>query len=309
MFNATDYNNGADSTSGINFTLQQGQASTLTATITQGNGTTVGTRGYQYQNLTVTLYDTSRGVYVGDVNCSIWVEKNTSVWDSGWTNTTNSTGNCTIRFDPDCTYEGGTRNFRGGVYNDACFVDVNSSSAQLTVDTTGDCVHSVTFELSYDITGSGGPDTVKISNRSASSYEKKRKGEIDHYYLCSYDPLVGNTSFGIIFAGNEVIYLEYNQTDNNKMKITQVSNGNKFIIPMINNTCSQIHDKIAIVESNEIMTEPFESFTLPSEYPIEILLQYPTIDIIGDSIVRGDFILYLEKNETDGIPQIIMRVR
>ncbi|MCW1304417.1 MAG: DUF853 family protein [Candidatus Parvarchaeota archaeon] len=99
-----------------------------------GTGSYVDREGNSNTTLILRIYDTDNEQYVGaNINSTIYVTLDGSAWDHGASLITNSSGYINYYFDPNCSYFVGVQNWKGGVRNDACYKDSNSSSFSLNV--------------------------------------------------------------------------------------------------------------------------------------------------------------------------------
>ena len=280
------------------------QTRNMTVTITEGNGSKISTAGYQTQNLTVTFYDAALGTYTANVSGRIWVNgKNGFI---GYDCTSNSNGNCTVKFDPDCSFAGGKTAWRGGVFGDDLYNDVNSSDGDITIDIEPTCIQTVTLQLELNISGSSS-DTAEVDGNGTGFY---RAGDIINYYSCIQDTSIGTTpTFGIVFSGSELNYINLTsglQGGSFRTKLSQVQSKNRFVLPVTINGCNSVKNRMSSI-SGGILSQPFVAFVSLLRNPIEVILSYPDIDIIGDFSKSGIFTITLEKNETNRITQIIVR--
>ncbi len=100
----------------------------------QGNNTYVNRSGTDTTRLVVLINDTNTGTPVDSgITCRFWVTTDGSTLDSGYQNTTNSTGHCVYDFDPDGSYSVGNQTWKAGVLSDPYYNSSNSSSNNLTV--------------------------------------------------------------------------------------------------------------------------------------------------------------------------------
>jgi len=101
-----------------------------------GDGSQIDREGHDNETLRIRIRDADRNVYVGSgVNGSIFITTDGSTYDSGTPNQTNAQGYLNISFDPNCSYSAGIQNWFGGVRNDQCYK--NSDSSTFTTNITG----------------------------------------------------------------------------------------------------------------------------------------------------------------------------
>ena len=154
--------------------------------------------------------------------------------------------------------------------------------------------------MEFNISGSSN-DQAEVDQQGVGIYYTN---QIDNYYTCLEDPSLTYTpTFGIMFSGTELNYIQLSSGDSYAMRVSQYEPGNRFIIPITMTGCESILNKSEIVKSFGYLTQPFVSFIETLDYPIQMELSYPEIDIVGDFSKSGNFIISLEKNET----QIIIR--
>ncbi|MBN2042947.1 MAG: DUF87 domain-containing protein [Candidatus Aenigmarchaeota archaeon] len=100
----------------------------------QGNNSKVNRSGTETTRLVVLINDTDTGSAADSgITCRFWVTTDGSEWDSGHSNTTNSTGHCVYDFDPDSSYSVGNRSWKAGVVGDPYYNPSNSTTSNLTV--------------------------------------------------------------------------------------------------------------------------------------------------------------------------------
>jgi hypothetical protein len=129
MFNATDYNGGTNQTGSANFTTRKDN---VTVTVTNGSNSNVDRLGTNITNLKVGIVDMENNTALGsNRNCSVFV--NNTIYN----NLTDSSGNCTLNFNPDCSspyYSTGGKQWLGGINGtDVCYNATNSSSTNVYV--------------------------------------------------------------------------------------------------------------------------------------------------------------------------------
>lgn len=276
----------------------------LTLTVTEGNGTTVQTESYSPINITVTFFDVASGTYASGRTGKIFVERSPGMWDSGHGCTTNSNGNCSVSFVPDCTYSGGSAKIRGGPYGDSLYKDKNSTNATIIIDIGGRCANTVTLEMEINVSGSGGPDSYEVDGKGVGFY---RPSDLANYYACTQDSAIANTPvFGIVFAGDQLNYINLTAGNESIMKVSEFIPGNKFILPATSSGCNNVKGKVPSI-SGGVMPQAFVSFIDTLKNTINIILSYPELDIVGDFTKTGTFALLMEKNVSGSTSQIIFR--
>ncbi|MEM5879066.1 MAG: DUF87 domain-containing protein [Candidatus Aenigmatarchaeota archaeon] len=86
----------------------------------------------QVRRLAVNVFDVERFDYVSDANVSFWVTNDSINYRVEALNQTNSQGNVSYYFNPNCTHEVGKQYWKAGT-TDSCYVDVNTSEFTLTI--------------------------------------------------------------------------------------------------------------------------------------------------------------------------------
>lgn len=279
------------------------QARNMTVNITEGNGRTVSTQGFQTVNLTVSFHDQASDIRPENVSGRIWVSKQGTF--VGYDCTSNSQGNCTVKFDPDCDFLGGAATWLGGVFGDDLYNDVNSTTGTITIDTAADCSQTVAFQMEFNISGTAN-DAAEVDGLGAGVY---KSGELQNYYSCVQDTsLPKSPAFGLVFAGTTLDHINLTsgtQGGSFAVKISQLQSSNRFIIPATIDGCGTIRNRMPDIRQG-VLTQPFAAFIGALKNPLEVILSYPSIDIVGDFSKSGTFAITLEKNETNGIAQIIV---
>ncbi len=278
------------------------QTRNMTINITEGNGAAIATRGYSAQNLTVTFYDAARGVYPSGVAGRIFVGNNGTyrTYDC----TSNSNGNCTVKFDPDCAFIGGKTAWRGGIFGDSSYNDMNSTDGEITIDVEASCQQTIQFQLEFNISDSPN-DAAQVDSNSTGFF---RAFDINNHYACIQDTsLAGTPAFGLAFSGSELDYINLTSGNSFRMKMSQFQSNNRFVIPVTQSGCSVIANKMPVIQQQQLLTQPFVAFVTTRKNPIDITISYPDIDIIGNLSKSGVFTITLEKNETTQLTQIIIR--
>jgi len=124
-FNATDQFNYTNETSFQSFTIDKDDT---ISDYTSGHLSSVNREGSSKSLLVVRIRDVDNSNnYTEGVQGRIFVTKDYSAYDSGTSNTTNSSGYLNIYFDPDCNYNVGSQNWKGGVYDDTCYKNSNNT--------------------------------------------------------------------------------------------------------------------------------------------------------------------------------------
>jgi hypothetical protein len=90
----------------------------------------------QVMRLAVNVYDTENSTFVNNSSVSFWITNDNSNYRLERINVTNSLGNASYYFDPNCTHTVGKQYWIAGV-TDSCYQDMNTSS-NYTLNITGD---------------------------------------------------------------------------------------------------------------------------------------------------------------------------
>ncbi|MCK5016490.1 MAG: hypothetical protein KAS32_05390, partial [Candidatus Peribacteraceae bacterium] len=221
-FNATDVQHGYKSwTPSYNFSVEKNDVTIIP--FVGDDNPVVWRNGSDYTLLSVRVYDNDSENWVSSANATIWVNKNASVpdsWDIGKYLAVNTSGYINYNFLADgtppiheCNYTVGAHNWKagiGGVYEDVCYKETNSSNYQVQVwselspivvtpvDTQGFIVGElinisgyVEDDCSYrmphgveDVTLDDPNHRFRIFPPSRSCYVS---AEDDGYYNCSWD--------------------------------------------------------------------------------------------------------------------------
>ncbi|MFH8092821.1 MAG: hypothetical protein QXM38_02680, partial [Candidatus Aenigmatarchaeota archaeon] len=104
-----------------------------------GNGEEVWRNGTDSRRLSVRIYDTDKGNYPGSgYNGMFWVTTNYTQFDIGKPTTTNSSSFLNYYFtseapQPECDYSTGVQVWKAGIYDDACYKDINSTNYTIII--------------------------------------------------------------------------------------------------------------------------------------------------------------------------------
>jgi hypothetical protein len=271
----------------------------LTIDITQGNQSSV--KVLKSTTLAVRMFDVASGEFPSGVSGKIFVETSPGIYDNGLACTTDINGECSVNFIADCTYSGGTINFRGGPFNDALYNYKNSTEGSITLDANS-CSGIVTFEMEFNLSGS---ESAEVDGYGTGTYPPFN---LTNFYTCMQDASIsGIPAFGIVFAGDILGYISLESGNSFAMKISQNQAGNKFLLPVTRNGCDAIKSKVNSIK-NGILPQPFVSFLGGLKATgINMILSYPEVDIVGDFTKSGTFTLLMEKVVSGGRTQIIFR--
>ena len=140
------------------FNIEEDDISVL---YTLGNNTIANRSGTQTDLLIIQLNDTDNMTLVGaDANVTFYVKYNTVTFDSGTTNTTNSTGYVIYYFDPTCTpskYIVGNRDWQANASGNSCYK--NNASDIFNLSVRGD----ITLVLDEPVAGTNITQESNIS--------------------------------------------------------------------------------------------------------------------------------------------------
>lgn len=172
---------------------------------------------------------------------------------------------------------------------------------------------TVTFVLEFSINGTAN-DAAEIDSSQLSANQKfllLTSKNISNFYVCMEDAAItGTPAFGIVFSGKQLSYINLSvnttQTTSFNLRLSQAQEKNRFVIPITREGCANIRSKFQLIKIHGFMPQAFVPFFL-GKSPIEIILSYTDVDIIGDFVKTGSAKLVLEKNETDSQVQIIVR--
>ena len=280
-FTANDNRDGPNETTVSNFTIEQDDVSSV---FTGGNETTVGTRGPEYTNITFTVSDQDTKVPGAGLNVVLYVDKDHA---SNFTQScvTNSTGSCKIHFDPDCSYYGGWHNMWAVISDNTCYKN-NTGTGRIYIDATVDCYNQITLLWNYGDTGSVGGEQAGYYD-FATSVPK---------YICLKNTTTNGVS-GLVYAGNSLYYMNLTGST---AKLSQIADGNKFIIPIINGSCSYISNKMDIINMNKFIPVPFVPIT-GSELYVELSVSYSNINLVGEKTSSGNIVMTFTKGTGDNI--------
>ncbi|MBI2578166.1 MAG: hypothetical protein HYW26_00490 [Candidatus Aenigmarchaeota archaeon] len=172
---------------------------------------------------------------------------------------------------------------------------------------------TVTFALEFNING--------IANDSAEADAQKLSGNqtfllltpsnLSNFYLCMEDTAISGTpAYGIVFSGKALSYINLSrnttQAASANLRLSQAQERNRFVLPITTGGCSNVRGKFQLIKIHGFMPQAFMPF-FQGKSPLEIILSYPDVDIMGDFVKAGSAKLVLEKNETTDRVQIIVR--
>ncbi|MFH0929001.1 MAG: DUF87 domain-containing protein, partial [Candidatus Aenigmatarchaeota archaeon] len=93
----------------------------------------------QVRRLAVNVYDDENSSYVSGANVSFWITNDSSSYRLEMLNQTNSLGNASYWFNPDCTHEVGQQDWVAGTI-DSCYEDQNATATNYSLTVTGDLI-------------------------------------------------------------------------------------------------------------------------------------------------------------------------
>jgi hypothetical protein len=105
----------------------------------------------QVRRLAINVYDTENNSYANNTNVSFWITNDTSTYRLENINQTNTLGNSSYYFDPNCSHTVGMQYWIAGV-TDSCYVDTNTST-NFTLNITGDLKFNITSPVNDTVAG------------------------------------------------------------------------------------------------------------------------------------------------------------
>ena len=169
---------------------------------------------------------------------------------------------------------------------------------------------TVTFVLEFNISGLAN-DAADIDTQQLGSGQPflLATTNMSNIYVCMEDTaLSGTPTYGIVFSGSAVSYINLSRNTTEatsyNLRLSQAQSKNRFVIPITRDGCSNVRGKFQLIKIHGIMPQAYVPF-FQGQAPIDIILSYPDLDIIGDFAKSGPFRLILQKNETDTTAQII----
>jgi len=151
----------------------------------------------------------------------------------------------------------------------------------------------VTLMLDFNINGIEN-DRAEVDGNGIGFYYP---ASIENYYVCLEDTN-SLAAFGIASSGS-LNYINLSKPGNYTMQLSQNS-GSKFILPVTRGSCNAIKNQMPGIASQQFFI-PYASFIKRPNIVTYLVLNY-SIDIVGAFSKRSDFILTMEKNNS----QIIM---
>ncbi len=155
----------------------------------------------------------------------------------------------------------------------------------------------ITFLLEFNISGNAN-DTAFVDNYTQTT-RQYTTSDLNNYYACLQDVnLTSSPTFGIIYAGSALNYINISSGNSFVLRLSQDIPGNKFIIPITSGNCTVFNTRTAEIAQYGTLLQPF---VLANEAinAIELALSYPSVQIAGSFDKSGAFGLIFEKNETN----------
>lgn len=155
----------------------------------------------------------------------------------------------------------------------------------------------ITFLLEFNISGNEN-DTAFVDNYTQTT-RQYTKSDLNNYYACLQDVnLNSSPTFGIIYAGSTLNYINISSGNSFVLRLSQDIPGNKFILPVTSGNCTVINTRTSEITQYGTLLQPF---VLANEAinAIELALSYPSVQISGSFDKSGAFGLTFEKNETN----------
>lgn len=154
----------------------------------------------------------------------------------------------------------------------------------------------ISFLLEFNINGSSN-DTAFVDNYTA--YSQYTKSQLSNYYACIHDvSIAGSPAIGIMFAGSGLNYINISSGNSSILRMSQDIPGNEFIIPITVNNCTVLGTKTSQIAQFGTLTQPFVAVSELIN-AIELILNYPSVDIAGSFDRTGAFTIDIAKNESN----------
>jgi hypothetical protein len=106
----------------------------------------------QVRHLGVNVYDTDNSSYASNANVEFWITNDTVAYRFEKQNATDTLGNASYWFNPNCTHNVGQQTWIAGVV-DSCYADKNTST-NFTFNITGDLRFNITSPISDTVNNS-----------------------------------------------------------------------------------------------------------------------------------------------------------
>lgn len=255
----------------------------------EGANSTVDANGEQ--NITIRIFNRFNSTYEANVSSRAWIS------DINRTSTiicsSNTSGHCKFVFRPACSFEESRKDLIAGIYDDACFLDVNTTPQYLDIiDPSNTCTFRVMFSLGFNISGPANDRGFADSNQTPGEYFSP---DLTKYYTCVDDlSQPEDAVFGLVFTGNSFNSINLTGGDQFTITMTQLGDEADLLLPVTIGSCSVIGNSTPTTglppAFNEFLTERSQ---------VQLILDYP-VDIVGDISKGGTFTLVIEKNESDG---------
>lgn len=148
-----------------------------------------------------------------------------------------------------------------------------------------------------------GINTTEMISPAATNIGYYTPADIAKMFVCVEDAGISSKpSLGIVFSGREMKYMELRNTSAEYiMKMSQLQEGNEFLLPVNTGGCSAIDSRLPAFS---ILPTGFRTDIVDA---VELLLSYPFTDIIGNFEGTGKMTLVIEKNDTDQIVVDVIR--
>jgi len=153
----------------------------------------------------------------------------------------------------------------------------------------------VSFLLNLNITGQAN-DTAYVDTLTTLGLYKPI--ELNKYFTCIEDTAIASTpTFGIVSSGEQMNYIELRNSTVNSyiLRVSELQEGNKFLLPVTTGGCSGIGNKLPLSQ-----LVPFVTISGVSD-AVQMILSFPFTDIVGDYQRTGKLSVILEKNDTNQI--------
>jgi hypothetical protein len=145
-------------------------------------------------------------------------------------------------------------------------------------------------------------DTVNTTTFNITKYSS----ELDKSYICTYDnsEVSQGITLGLVHSWrkSDLDYVNFSNVGNEDYTLELKQDlESQTLLAYTKGTCENIHDKMYLVESQTIPSNPFASFSfpIPAKYLVEMMLQYVGFEINGtDRFPKGSYKICIEYEGT-----------
>lgn len=153
----------------------------------------------------------------------------------------------------------------------------------------------ITFLLELNISGPN--DQVYVDN--STTLKQYTSSQLTNYYACIQNTSLTNTpTFGIIYAGSVLNYINITTGNSYIMRLSQDVPGNQFILPITTGNCTIFNSRLPEIPTFGTFVQPLRAFG-EAVNAVELVLSYPSVQIAGDFDRSGNFKVSIQKNETN----------